>query len=172
VPIPDIVDDRRSEPPLVADERTMLDAWLEYHRATLLIKCDGLDAASLGGRPLATSKLSLHGLVRHLAEVERHWFIRVLTRQPATADVHPGDGDEPDLDEIDAGRWADDLAAWEAECQRSRLAAADYQLDDTGHWRGKEVSLRWIYMHTIEEYARHNGHADLLREMADGAVGG
>jgi uncharacterized protein DUF664 len=73
---------------------------------------------------------------------------------------------------LDDADWESDLAAWQAECQHSREAAAAHSLDDTGRIRsGEPCSLRWIYVHMIEEYARHNGHADLIRELTDGAVG-
>ncbi len=84
--VDDIEDPRRQEPPFVLDERPMLEAWLEFHRTTLLLKCEGLDDAGRKARPVPTSKLSLHGLVRHMAEVERNWFRRVLLRE---ADAPP-----------------------------------------------------------------------------------
>src|SRR5258706_12374321 len=79
--VEDLEDPRRQEPPFVLSEREMLDAWLEYHRTTLLLKCEGLDDAGRKSRPVSTSKLSLHGLIRHMAEVERNWFRRVLLRE-------------------------------------------------------------------------------------------
>jgi len=82
--VDDLTDPRRSEPAYVADERPMLEAWLEFHRMTLLLKCEGVDQAGLVARPVATSLLSLHGLVRHMADVERNWFTRVLLRAPDT----------------------------------------------------------------------------------------
>src|SRR5437016_14631184 len=85
--VEDLEDPRRQEPPFVLSEREMLDAWLEYHRTTLLLKCEGLDDAARKGRPVPTSKLSLHGLVRHMAEVERNWFRRVLLREPGTPSI-------------------------------------------------------------------------------------
>ena len=78
--IEDLVDPRRSEPPYILDERTMLEAWLEFHRTTLLLKCEGLGDSDRKARPIPSSKLSLHGLVRHMAEVENNWFRRVLSR--------------------------------------------------------------------------------------------
>ena len=169
--VDDIEDPRRRDPAGMAPERQMLEEWLEFHRATLLLKCEGLDEADLKQRPVATSNLSLHGLVRHMAEVERNWFQRVLqgNREPFIW-VDP-DVDDSELVPLDEEVWPEDLAAWQAECDRSRSAAAAHGLDDTGTRRGKLYSLRWIYLHMIEEYARHNGHADLIREMADGEVG-
>ncbi len=170
--VDDLKDSEREEPAYVASERQMLEAWLEFHRRTLFLKCDGLDASALKARPVATSKLSLHGLVRHMADVERNWFTRVLLKAPDTPplffDIAVDDSELFPLDDAD---WDDDLALWRAECDLSREHAARYDLDYTGLRRGKDVSLRWIYNHMIEEYARHNGHADLIREMVDGAVG-
>ena len=169
----EIEDPRRVEPPFVLDEREMLEGWLEFHRSTLLFKCEGLDGVSLKARPIATSKLSLHGLVRHMADVERNWFTRVLMRAPDTPGLfyELGVDDDRELYPLDDADWESDLAAWQAECETSRKNAIGLSLDHTGLRRGAECSLRWIYNHMIEEYARHNGHADLIREMIDGAVG-
>jgi len=177
--VDDLKDPRRTEPAYVADERTMLEAWLEFHRTTLLLKCDGVDRAGLVARPVATSLLSLHGLVRHMADVERTWFTRVLLRAPDTKPLFfdPAvDDSDPAVDDselvpLDDADWEHDVAVWQQECARSREHAARFTLEDTGLRRGSEVSLRWIYAHMIEEYARHNGHADLIRELVDGAVG-
>jgi uncharacterized damage-inducible protein DinB len=154
-------------------EREMLEAWLEFHRTTLLLKCEGLDDRSRKERPVATSLLSLHGLVRHMAEVERSWFRRVLQRQPAAPYIwYDPAAEDSDMFPLDGANWEKDLAAWQSECDESRKAAAARSLDDTGQTRsGEPCSLRWIYVHLIEEYARHNGHADLIRELVDGTVG-
>jgi len=150
----------------------MLEAWLEFHRATLLLKCEGLDDERRKARPIPTSKLSLHGLVRHMAEVERNWFRRVLLSQPDTPPLwYDPAVDDSELVPLDGANWDDDLSAWQAECEASRQAAERHALADTGLRRGNPCSLRWIYVHMIEEYARHNGHADLIRELLDGAVG-
>ena len=121
---------------------------------------------------MPTSKLSLHGLVRHMAEVERGWFQRTLAgdadASPIWSDPAVEDSELVPLADAD---WEADLAAWRAECASSRVAAAARHLDDTGLRRGEPCSLRWIYVHMIEEYARHNGHADLIRELIDGSVG-
>jgi uncharacterized damage-inducible protein DinB len=170
--VKDFADPRRLDPPLVADERSLLEAWLEFHRSTLLLKCEGLDELALATRPVATSSLSLHGLIRHMTEVERSWFTRCLLRAPQTPHVFR-DPAVPDAEFVPAASddWPRDLAGWQAECGRSRAAAARYSLDETGLRQGQEYSLRWIYLHMIEEYARHNGHADLIREMIVGVVG-
>ena len=168
----ELVDARRTEPAYVLDERAMLEGWLEFHRATLLLKCEGLDDAGRKARPVQSSNLSLHGLVRHMAEVERNWFCRVLLREPKFPTIwYDGDVEDSELVPLDDADWGADLAVWREECDRSRKTAADRSLDDTGVRRGEEVSLRWIYTHMIEEYARHNGHADLIRELVDGNVG-
>ncbi len=170
--VADLQDPRRSEPAFVAPERVMLERWLEFHRATLLLKCDGLTAEQLARRPVGTSLLSLHGLVRHMADVERGWFTRVLLRSPEVAPVF-GDPavEDSELHPLEGAEWPADLARWQDECRRSSQNAAPLDLDHTGLRRGEPVSLRWIYVHMIEEYARHNGHADLLRELVDGATG-
>jgi uncharacterized damage-inducible protein DinB len=174
--VKDMVDPRRLEPAYLLGERQMLEAWLEFHRMTLLLKCEGLDDAQRKARPIPTSVMSLHGLVRHMAEVERGWFTRTLLRQPETptlfyrrqADQRLDDADWFTLDHAD---WDTDRAAWQTECQHSRDNATALSLDHTAPRRGQECSLRWIYNHMIEEYARHNGHADLIRELVDGSTG-
>ena len=85
--VEDLVDERRTEPPYLLGDREMLEGWLEFHRTTLLLKCEGLDDAQRKARPVATSELSLHGLVRHMAEVERNWFSRVLLSAPQTPPI-------------------------------------------------------------------------------------
>jgi uncharacterized damage-inducible protein DinB len=170
--IEEMVDPRRSEPGYVLGERDMLESWLEFHRATLLLKCEHLAPGQLQARPVRTSLLSLHGLVRHMADVERGWFTRTLLRAPDTPFLYrDATTNDRQFAPLDGADWDRDLATWQEECERSRHNAARFALDDTGSRRGQEVSLRWIYAHMVEEYARHNGHADLLREMVDGAVG-
>jgi uncharacterized damage-inducible protein DinB len=166
-------DPRRTEPGYRLGEREMLESWLEFHRVTLLLKCEGVDEARLKERPVASSLLSLHGLVRHMAEVERGWFQRTLIRDPGAPPIWASQAEpEAELWPLDGADWSADLAVWQAQCDTSRASAATKGLDDTGSKRdGKPVSLRWIYAHMIEEYARHNGHADLIREMLDGSVG-
>jgi uncharacterized damage-inducible protein DinB len=170
--VDELVDARREEPPFLLGEREMLEQWLEFHRTTLELKCEGLSDEERKRRPVATSNLSLHGLVRHMAEVERNWFRRTLLREPDTPPIwYDPAVEDSELVPLDDADWATDLDVWRAECEHSRVAAAAHDLDDTGIRRGEECSLRWIYVHMIEEYARHNGHADLLRELVDGAVG-
>ena len=169
--VEDLVDARRTEPPFALPERAMLEQWLEFHRMTLLLKCEGLDDEQRKQRPVSTSKLSLHGLVRHMAEVERSWFRRTLLGEDAPPIWYDPAVEDSELVPLDHADWTADLAAWQHECERSRKVAASHQLDDTGLRHDRPCSLRWIYVHMIEEYARHNGHADLIRELLDGAVG-
>jgi uncharacterized damage-inducible protein DinB len=170
--VEDLVDPRRTEPPYLLADREMLEAWLEFHRVTLLMKCEGLTDAQRKARPVATSSLSLHGLVRHMAEVERNWFRRVLLSAPETPHIWASvEGDDIEFVPLDDADWDTDLAVWHEECEQSRISAAARELSDEGERFGERVPLRWIYVHMIEEYARHNGQADLIRELADGAVG-
>jgi uncharacterized damage-inducible protein DinB len=164
--------DDRIDPPYEGGERAMLDAWLDFHRATLAMKCDGLSDAQLRERAVPPSTLSLLGLVRHMADVERNWFRRVLGGEDAPPLYWSDDDPDGDFDNVDSADVAEGFAAWRSECERARQAAAAApSLETTGLRRGEPVSLRWILVHMIEEYARHNGHADLLRERIDGTVG-
>jgi hypothetical protein len=161
------------EPPLIADERTMLDAWLDLHRDILLWKCEGLAPEELVRRSAEPSSLSLIGLVRHMAEVERSWFRRRMADDASIGPIYDySNSDDAEIDEVDPARVEEDFAIYRAEVNKCREVAARYGLDDLGRtYREKQVSLRWIYVHMIEEYARHNGHADLIRERIDGATG-
>jgi uncharacterized damage-inducible protein DinB len=163
----------RIDPPLVAQEREMLDAWLDYHRATLAVKCEGLTDDQLRARAVPPSSLSLLGLVRHMGEVERSWFRRVLGGEHAPPRYYSDENPDGDFDDVAGAGVAEAFGYWRDECAhaRERVAAAP-SLDVTGTGRrGETYSLRWIMVHMIEEYARHNGHADLLRERIDGTVG-
>lgn len=154
----------------MGDDRTSLTSFLDYQRATLAMKCEGLTGAQLKEKAVPTSGLSLLGLVRHAAEVERSWFAALCDERRAA--LWPAvDGvfgefhvDGADVDEA--------FALWHEACGRSRAVADAFRsLDDTVEFRGESISLRYVLTHMIEEYARHNGHADLLREAIDGAVG-
>jgi len=167
--------DDRTEPPPAADERTMLDAWLDYHRATLAAKCAGLTDDQLRERAVPPSPLSLLGLVRHMAEVERNWFRHKLTGEDAPYHFITDEDEDADFNAVDGAPVADTFSIWRAECDHARAVAATTPSLDTLAKRprgnGMVVSLRWILLHMIEEYARHNGHADFLRERIDGSVG-
>ena len=163
----------RIDPPLVAQEREMLDAWLDFHRATLAVKCEGLTDDQLRAQAVPPSSLSLLGLVRHMGEVERSWFRRVLSGEQAPPRYYSDENPDGDFDDVADAVVADAFGYWRDECAYAReRAAAAPSLDVTGTGRqGERYSLRWIMVHMIEEYARHNGHADLLRERIDGTVG-
>ncbi len=136
----DIEDPRRVEPAYLLDDRAMLEGWLEFHRMTLVLKCEGLDDAARKRRPVETSLLSLHGLVRHMAEVERNWFRRVLLRDASTPWIYSKDGfDDNELFPLDDADWETDLAVWRGECDASRQAASAHQLADAGLRRGEPV---------------------------------
>lgn len=164
----------RSTPQMNGDERTTLESWLDFYRATLAMKCTGLTEEQLRTAAVSPSALTLLGLVQHMAEVERNWFRRVLVGAHAPpiyesqADPNGPDGgfELSENGTFDAAR-----QTWEAEISHARDNCADRQLQQTSPFGGSEVSLRWIYTHMIAEYARHNGHADLIRERIDGATG-
>jgi uncharacterized damage-inducible protein DinB len=170
----------RPEPPLAADETAAILGFLEYQRATLAWKCAGLDAAGLQAT-VAASSMTLGGLLKHMAYVEDDWFSRWLH----------GRDNAPPWDTVD---WAADrdwdwhsaaedtpeqlLTLWQDAVARSRDLVAEALADGGLDWLarrtspdGRAPSLRWILLHMIEEYARHNGHADLLRESVDGLTG-
>ena len=162
----------RTIPPREADERVTLTAFLDFQRATLAVKCDGLTDEQLRERAVPPSSLSLLGLVRHMAEVERNWFRPVLGGEQMPAIFSPDMDREASFRDVPAADIAEALGIWHAECEHSRaLAAAAPTLDVTGDRGGGRFSLRWVMVHMIEEYARHNGHADLLRERIDGLTG-
>jgi uncharacterized damage-inducible protein DinB len=163
----------RIGPASTAGEREMLRHFLDYHRATLAMKCDDLPDEDLRRQSMPPSTLSLLGLVRHMAEVERAWFRRVINGE----DIPLVWSDERDFQAAyDAGTAtrAEAFGAWQAEVEQSRrIEEKAESLDVTGYqpsW-GEDVSLRLVMLHLIHEYARHNGHADFLREGIDGTVG-
>jgi hypothetical protein len=160
----------RTEPPLATDERTTLDAYLDYHRATLLWKCGGLTDGQLRQRAVPPSTLSLLGLVRHLTQIERGWF-REDAANPMPDIYSTDDRPDADFDDVEQADVPANLAAYRKEVEACRAAVAGLPLDHLIKGRTREYSLRWIYLHMIEEYARHNGHADLLRQAIDGATG-
>ncbi|MET7475340.1 DinB family protein [Streptomyces sp. NPDC005648] len=169
---PHTLPDGRTVPHLTGEERPMLDSWLDFHRATLELKCRELDDAQVRLASAEPSALTLLGLVQHLAEVERNWFQRVV----AGLDVPPVYG-EGNGYVLDPARGLDEaLDVWRREVARGRELCAGRSLDyigriSDGFMAGIDVSLRWVLIHMIEEYARHNGHADILRERIDGVTG-
>ncbi|MEU3271770.1 DinB family protein [Saccharomonospora sp. NPDC006951] len=161
-------------PPLNADERTTLESWLGFYRATLAVKCEGLSERQLRTAAVSPSSLTLLGLVQHAAEVERNWFRRVLTGERAAPIYDPDadpDGTDGGFDLVDDVTFGAAKATWEAEIAVSKVNCAERSLDHLSPFAGAEVSLRWIYSHMIAEYARHCGHADLIRESIDGETG-
>jgi uncharacterized damage-inducible protein DinB len=158
--------------PRAADERTTLLAFLDWQRATLRRKCEGLSTEQLRRRGVPPSTLSLLGLVRHLTDDERGWFRRTLAGEEVQ-DLYATDADpDADFNDVDAVEPAEVFVRWADECHRARQLVAQRSLDDEVRQRtGRVVSLRWILVHMVEEYSRHNGHADLLRQTIDGAVG-
>jgi uncharacterized damage-inducible protein DinB len=167
------VDDGRTDVPRTGGERELLRAYLDFHRETLAAKCEGLPVADLRRRSAPPSSLSLLGLVRHMAEVERSWFRRVVDGEDVGL-VWSAAGDfQVAYDATGASR-EEAFAAWRAEIAHARrIEAAAPSLDVVGVDRrsGEEYSLRRVLVHVVQEYARHNGHADLLRERIDGVTG-
>lgn len=162
------------DPVATGDERAALTHFLGLQRRYLAGKCDGLDAEQLARRSAEPSALSLLGLLRHMAEVERNWFRNVMAG--GSVPRYYGTADDPDADIHDAAADPHQVdEAWRTFWQEvefaERFVADAVDLDMTGveRWRGP-LSLRWVLIHMIEEYAQHNGHADLLRERIDGQV--
>ena len=170
----DAADDPREGGPSLGDERATLLEFLRGQRLTLEIKCAGLSAEQLARRAVEPSTMSLLGLVRHMAEVERGWFRRRFARQDVPkryqTDAHP-DGDfdgavaDPAVVDEAWDAWREEVAFAEDFARETDLGF----VGQTGD--GSPISLRELLVHMIEEYARHNGHADLLRERIDGRVG-
>jgi hypothetical protein len=155
--------------PLVGDDRPILEAFLAWQRHTLRNICAGLTGEQLAERAVPPSNLSLLGLVRHMAKVERTWF----RERVAGATIDPMyDGKDADFHDLDPALAAEDFARYDDECRLADAAAADLAFDHTFTVRDETYSLRLVYVHMIAEYSRHNGHADLLRERIDGMTGG
>ena len=163
----------RIGPPSIAGEREMLRSFLDFHRATLAMKCDDLSDEELRRQASPPSTLSLLGLVRHMAEVERTWFRMVINGETLPL-VWSDERDYQAAYDATGATRAEAFDAWEAEVAASRRIEREAaSLELTGHqprW-GEDVSLRMVMLHVLLEYGRHNGHADLLREGVDGVVG-
>jgi uncharacterized damage-inducible protein DinB len=159
----------RLMPQGLSHERVLLDGWLDYYRSTLLAKCEGLSAEQLVTRSCEPSPMSLLGLVRHMTEMERVYGHRL-----AEWDIGwlycTDENEEGDFEAATAAGAAADLETYREHCARTRQIMAASRLDDT-FGRTKLYTLRWFYLYLIKEYARHLGHADLLRERIDGTVG-
>jgi uncharacterized damage-inducible protein DinB len=169
--------DPRTDPPGDGSELATLTGFLDWYRKTLQLKCSGLDAEALARRSVEPSKMSLLGLIRHMADVERGWFRWFMAgedvpdRYSSKADPDGDwDGAEPDPAVVEEAwqAWREEVAfAEQFVAAAPGLGLAGKRVDS---WRGK-LSLRWVLTHVLEEYARHIGHADLIRERIDGAVG-
>ncbi|AFR09256.1 DinB family protein [Nocardiopsis alba] len=164
---------KRVDPPMAADERTMLLAWLDRHRATVHAKCAGLDPELASAAPIPTSPMTtIGGIVSHLRWVEAFWFEVVMLNQP---DEAPYSEQDPDGEfRVGARRPLGELLAeYEEQCARSREITSHLELGNSSRRVLQEgrTTLRWVITHMIEETARHNGHLDLLRELADGRTG-
>ncbi|MEU9501716.1 DinB family protein [Streptomyces sp. NPDC048196] len=163
----------RISPPVRAGERETLRAFLDFHRATLAMKAEGLSDEDLRRRSMPPSTLTLLGLVRHMAEVERTWFRRVINGEDLPL-VWSDEGDYQAAYDPNGSTGAEAFAAWQEEVAHARhIEQQAPSLDVTGYqprW-DDHVSLRLVMLHLIHEYARHNGHADFLREGIDGTVG-
>ncbi|MEK2479594.1 DinB family protein [Streptomyces noursei] len=162
----------RRDIPAAASERAMLRGWLDFHRDTLLSKCAGLTGAQLARATTPPSPLTLLGLVRHLTYVERVWFRQRFAGEQIDSLYFTEDAPDADFDDLDPARAEAEHAAFRAEVAACDAVAAGRDLDETFTTAsGRTLNLRWVYVHMIEEYARHNGHADLLREALDGETG-
>jgi len=157
---------RRNEP-----EQEMLRDWLDWHRATLLRKCAGLDAENLAKRSVPPSNLSLLGLVRHMADTERGWVRQTFRGQQIPDLYYRPDAKDADIEEATPATAEEDFERYRAECLAVDAALDGAKLDDTFSFADQSMSVRWMWQHLVEEYARHNGHADLLRQVIDGATG-
>lgn len=163
----------RDNEPVTGGERPMLEGWLDLHRQTLLSKAAGLTADQLKLASVEPSNLTLLGLIRHMTEVERSWFRTRAAGDTSAGDVYcTEDNPDGDFDDVLTADAEADYAAFLAEIDAARTAVADLPLEhEFATSRHPAISLRWVYLHMIEEYARHNGHADLLRERIDGVTG-
>ncbi|HWG26921.1 DinB family protein [Actinospica sp.] len=160
----------RVEPPLIATEREALAGWLDYHRAELLSKLDGLTDEQ-ADRRVVPSLNTLHGLVRHLTKVEYVWFMLIIEGSDEPAPFGWPERVDGDFLLDDGESVEADAARFVAACERSREIFARVDLDDVRtHRRIGELDVRWIMIHMLEEYAQHNGHADILRELIDGTT--
>jgi uncharacterized damage-inducible protein DinB len=170
----DAESDPREGGPALGDERATLTEYLRFQRLTLQVKCNGLDAAQLARRSVEPSTLSLLGLVRHMAEVERKWFRQRFAGQDVPNRYQSDDEPDGDFDGAVADQAVVDeaWAAWQEEVTFAEEFARETDLSFVGRdGAGEPISLRELLVHMIEEYARHNGHADMLRERIDGRIG-
>jgi uncharacterized damage-inducible protein DinB len=167
-------DDPRETDTMPVGEKAVLGEYLDRYRLTFRMKCDGLDAEQLARRAVPPSSMSLLGLVRHLAAVEQSWFRRALQQEYDLPRLW-GKGERPDADFDDAvadeAMVSEAWSSWHEEVANARQVYADLDLEASVDVRGEACEARDIIVHLIEEYARHVGHADLLRECIDGRTG-
>jgi hypothetical protein len=178
--VTDLDEQGRPQPPVAADEVATLLGFLEYERATIAWKCSELDAAGLNAT-LGPSSMTLGGMLKHLARVEDYWFSYALHAHDTADPWNSVDWKtDPDRDWQSAAEDSPEqlFAFWREAVERSRtLVAQALAGGDLGQWarrrwpNGQPPSLRWILVTVIDEYARHNGHADLIRESVDGMTG-
>jgi hypothetical protein len=163
----------RSHVVFSGDERTQLESWLDFYRGTVLYKCDGLTPAQLKLHPVSTSHLSLLGIIRHMTFVEQAWCENSFAGKDVVEYYKREDDRDADFKDLDSVAIEVVVELYLHSIAASRALLAGHELDEMAAMprRGREVDLRWIYLHLIEEYARHCGHADLLRELVDGTVG-
>ncbi|WP_433022844.1 DinB family protein [Kribbella sp. CA-294648] len=161
----------RPDPPTEAGEKETLVGFLEFQRATLRWKCEGLTPQQLGAATVAPSSMTLHGLIRHLTEVELGWFVGTFTDEPVPTLYATPTNPEGDWLDLEPRQFAADLHRYDEALDRARAAIADLEPGHVGEDEDGRYTLRWVLAHMIEEYARHNGHADFLRERLDGATG-
>ncbi|MDX6298695.1 MAG: hypothetical protein QOI51_2552 [Nocardioidaceae bacterium] len=156
--------------PLTAAERPLLEGFLAWHRALLRHKCAGLTGDQLAECAVPPSNLSLLGLLRHMAKVERSWFRERIAGQSLEPMYDPELGVDADFEDLEPGRAAAEYERFLEECRLADKALAAASYDDTITARQGVMSVRAVVVHMIEEYAQHNGHADLLRERIDGTT--
>jgi hypothetical protein len=156
--------------PLTGDARPILEGYLAWHRALLRRKCAGLTGEQLAQSSVPPSNLSLLGLVRHMAKVERRWFRERIAGQELEPMYDERLGKDADFEDLDPDRAQSDYERFLDECRLADEALAAASYDDTITVRGDTMSVLTVVVHMIEEYAQHNGHADLLRESIDGAT--
>ena len=169
--LPEDQDPRMGRAPARGERETLVE-YLEHYRTTLELKCDGLSADQLATRSVPPSNISLLGLLRHMTHVELHWFRRIIGGESDLTRMFTVDDDAGfDLPPVDEALVADTWAAWRGEVANAREVLDRTELDQLVDVHGAPCEVRGLVVHMIEEYARHCGHADLVRECVDGRAG-
>jgi len=163
----------RVDPSRRGGELELLSEFLDYHRATLQMKCADLDEEQLKRRAVPTTGLTLLGLVRHLTDVERAWFIRTLDGRPAPPQYFSAEDPDGEFDTLGSHPVEEVWRRYHAAVNEARTVVASFPAaEEPARSAGADQpNVRWVLLHMIEEYARHNGHADLLRQAIDGEAG-